>query len=367
MSEDAKKIKETFEEYRRRTSSSRWAIRMEFSLLHSPAYKSLSYGPALKALPWCYEKGRNVETNRKKRGDKRYIVTLVDFSFTYEEAKLRGLDHKKFYRALCELVRYGFLDVVHRGSGNNKGQKDFSLYRLSERWRDYDTDRWVAVEMEKAACYVARDEKTKRWIGRPKGKSQRPISAVHQRPITAVQDVVERPISAVENTEINEISTANNSRILSTTRVCTASDGDALGLKVEEKGLKSNCAASHSDDAAPSIPPPNGEAKTTRLTKADLLEKITAALEHQFTIPKREERPLAKRIAEQLDDIQRGRLDPEKVRAGLLASIPESVVRDLLSIVGVNGVKPKIRIARPKVVYSRRATPEEIASVAAWT
>ena len=156
----SEKAKELFDEYRRRTV--KWAIRMEFALLHSTAYRTLDYAPALKVLNWFHEK-RTIDVNKKKRGAKRYKVLVQDVSFTYTEAALRGLDHKKFARALRELHAHGFIDVIHLGSGK---QRDFSRYALSDRWRTFETDDFKPIDFPKNISFVARDEVTKRWMGR---------------------------------------------------------------------------------------------------------------------------------------------------------------------------------------------------------
>ena len=102
---------------------------MGFDLLHSTAYKQLNYGPALKVLCGFHEKVR-FQVNKSKRGNGRYqIINDGEMSFTYNEARLRGLEHPKFSRALKELVRYGFLDLKKHGSGL---MGDYSVFTLSD-------------------------------------------------------------------------------------------------------------------------------------------------------------------------------------------------------------------------------------------
>ncbi len=186
---------------------------MEFALLHSTAYRTLDYAPALKVINWFHEK-RTIDVDKKKRGSKRYKVKVQDVSFTYAEAALRGLDHKKFARALRELHAHGFIDVIYLGSGK---QRDYSRYALSDRWRNFGAKNFEAIAFPKNISYVARDEATKRWIGRSRPeKGQRPISAAGQRQKCAVEDPAQRPISSVARPLLGEISTANNGRILST-------------------------------------------------------------------------------------------------------------------------------------------------------
>lgn len=211
---------ESWETYVRRTAS--WAIRLEFALLHSEAYRSLEYGPALKVLSWFHEK-RGIDVDKKKRGAKRYRLKEEPISFTYREAATRGLDHKKFARAIRELHALGFIEVIKLGSGVHR---DFSTYSISERWRAYGKDTFQAIEFPKNISFVARDRG--RWSGRPKGKGQRQFSAVGQRPKSAVGSPVQRPKSAVVEGRFPEISTAKKCRVLSTTRCVSEVAGSEI-------------------------------------------------------------------------------------------------------------------------------------------
>jgi hypothetical protein len=96
----SEKAKESFDEYRRRTV--KWAIRMEFALLHSTAYRKLDYAPAVRSSTGSTRSA--IDVDKKKRGAKRYKVKIRTLSFT-AEAALRGLDHKKFNRASASCTR----------------------------------------------------------------------------------------------------------------------------------------------------------------------------------------------------------------------------------------------------------------------
>ncbi len=51
-----------------------------------------------------------------------------------------------------KLVEVGFLEVVHQGGWYQKHEreKDYSVYKFSERWRKYGTPEFVRVEKPKA-------------------------------------------------------------------------------------------------------------------------------------------------------------------------------------------------------------------------
>lgn len=69
-----------------------------------------------------------------KRGRRKFVVVDEDFSFTYDEAMIRGMSKMQFWRGMRELVSVGFVDPIHQGSGLHR---DFSLYRLSARWKRF--------------------------------------------------------------------------------------------------------------------------------------------------------------------------------------------------------------------------------------
>ena len=148
---------EKWKEYLQR--SKKWAIRMPYELLHSRAYRELNYGPALKVLNWFHEKVR-YEVDKRRRGKARYkILNGGEMSFTYSEAQMRGLTHKQFSRGLKELVAFGFLDIVKLGSGL---QGDYSLFALSQRWREYGKDGFLAIEFPKSVNFGFRGKQEQR-------------------------------------------------------------------------------------------------------------------------------------------------------------------------------------------------------------
>lgn len=90
-------------------------------------------------------------TKRKGRSDKRkgnYICTNLDqLTFTYIEAfRDHGIQKARFLRAIEQLVRFGFIDIMHAGGCL---QGDASIYRISDRWSKFGTDDFVSAEREK--------------------------------------------------------------------------------------------------------------------------------------------------------------------------------------------------------------------------
>jgi hypothetical protein len=160
---------------------------VENELLHSEAFRSLRYAPTLKVLFWAYEKREVRKTNR--RGSKKFEVIDNPFPFSYEEGRRRGLTDKQFGRAVRELISSGFWDLEKQGKGL---QGDYSLYRLSERWRKYGEKDFDSRDLPKRVGWGC--------FGSPKvSQKQREKSTVDQGEESAVENPSQREKSAVEN------------------------------------------------------------------------------------------------------------------------------------------------------------------------
>ncbi len=145
-------------------------IVVERGLIESQAFLSLQ-GVSAQLL-FLFLGRRQME---KKRTGKRSIWVCTNngqIEFTYLEAEKKyGISKKRFARAIDELIEKGFLDVAHHGGAY---QGDKSRYSLQDSWKDYGTDKFVAVHRPK--------EKIQRGYRRPKrplngdadGKFQRP-------------------------------------------------------------------------------------------------------------------------------------------------------------------------------------------------
>lgn len=131
----------------------KWKTLIFHELLDSKAFRDLKYAPTIKCLIWFYEKVE-VRVDKRKRGEKRYQpINGGEISFTYQEALLRGLSNDQFSRALKELYQFGFIDVKRHGSGL---QGDYTVFVLSERWRDYMTSRFIKKNFPKSSYYGRR-------------------------------------------------------------------------------------------------------------------------------------------------------------------------------------------------------------------
>ncbi len=111
--------------------------RLPGELLESKAYYALRGEKTLRVLIRFYQK-RRWNTHRKK-------IEYIDepMAFTYAEAQAMGIGASRFHEIISELYRTGFIDIRHIGGGL---ARDYSRYAISERWRDYGTDKFKCRE-----------------------------------------------------------------------------------------------------------------------------------------------------------------------------------------------------------------------------
>ena len=79
-------------------------------------------------------------------GRKERVYDNAGLSFTYSEANHFGISTAQFHRILKVLVEKGFIDVEHRGGGLGR---DYSRYKLSERWRKWGTPEFKNKTLER--------------------------------------------------------------------------------------------------------------------------------------------------------------------------------------------------------------------------
>jgi DNA-binding PadR family transcriptional regulator len=108
-------------------------------LVDSKVFQELP-GTALKVY-LLFLRRRVMKKVGPKGRERWFIENNGKIVFTYTEALNKyGFSKPRFQRALNELVEKGFIDITHHGGGV-KG--DFSTYAISERWRDYGTEKYV--------------------------------------------------------------------------------------------------------------------------------------------------------------------------------------------------------------------------------
>lgn len=125
-------------------------VRLDADIFYSRAYKEImSSGSAITTLMRCYQKRKWDDSKGRK---KKPVYLNEPFIFPY--AEMRGLWEIKttqHWKNLNKLIEVGFLDLDYQGGWYQKNEraKDFSRYKLSERWRKYGTPEFKKVEKEK--------------------------------------------------------------------------------------------------------------------------------------------------------------------------------------------------------------------------
>lgn len=123
-------------------------IFIEPDMFYSDAFKCLS-ASAIRTLLRFLQK-RNWD-KVKVKGKKQNVYRNESFIFPYAEARELGIGSTQFWKNIIKLVEIGFLEVEHQGGWYQKyeQEKDYSRYKLSERWRKYDTPEFIKVEKPK--------------------------------------------------------------------------------------------------------------------------------------------------------------------------------------------------------------------------
>lgn len=123
-------------------------ILIEPEMYYSDAFKSLS-ASALRTLMRCLQK--RVWEKKKVNGKKRIVYTDEGFIFPYFEAKFLCIGTTQFWKNMKILIERGFIDVVHQGGWyqKNEREKDYSVYKLSGRWKQYGTPYFEKAEKQK--------------------------------------------------------------------------------------------------------------------------------------------------------------------------------------------------------------------------
>jgi DNA-binding PadR family transcriptional regulator len=114
---------------------------LERDLLKSEVFRSL--GRTGMIVYFDFRMKCKVQPLKRKRGRQTAwtIINNGELEYTYSEAEKKGISRSRFMRALDELIEKGLIDITHSGAGGVKGDK--STYRISERWREWGSDRFV--------------------------------------------------------------------------------------------------------------------------------------------------------------------------------------------------------------------------------
>ena len=111
-------------------------VPLTWEILNSKAYMGLKYSTA-KALPYFLGKVKVPYSDPQK-----YVI---EFSFSYTEARKYRFAIGTHHRVISELMEKGFIDPVSKG-GLRGGGLSSSLFRLSKRWAAYGTPNFKKVK-----------------------------------------------------------------------------------------------------------------------------------------------------------------------------------------------------------------------------
>ena len=123
-------------------------IWIEPDMFYSEAFMELS-ASAIRTLLRCLQKRK--WDKLKVNGRRKNIYRHEGFIFPYIEAAFLKIGTTQHWKNLKSLVEKGFIDIVHQGGWYQKHERerDYSVYMLSERWRQYGTPDFKKVEKPK--------------------------------------------------------------------------------------------------------------------------------------------------------------------------------------------------------------------------
>ena len=122
------------------TSKNIWIDR---EMILSSAFHKLN-GRAMGVLFLFLYRRQWKQTSKK---GKWYTTNNGEIVFPYKEAKKRfKIPKSSFARAIDSLIKYGFIDIAHLGGGLIG---DCTRYSISNRWRSYNTKRFVQKKRPK--------------------------------------------------------------------------------------------------------------------------------------------------------------------------------------------------------------------------
>ena len=114
---------------------------IERDMHRSRAFQKLSKSATTILFEFLYR--RRLE----QRGSEWVVTNNGEIIFSYREAKkLFGFVPSTMASSISQLVENGFIDIAHQGVATSK---DSSRYAISERWRDYGTDKFIEQTRQK--------------------------------------------------------------------------------------------------------------------------------------------------------------------------------------------------------------------------
>lgn len=313
MSADAKKVQ--WEQTRKKAWSGFTGLTNR--MVDSPAYQTIRSAHAVKVLTYFwqmaeYPKQRRRPGQESPIGNLKKVLNNGRISFTYQVARYRGMRADQFSHALRELFRYGFIDIASHGQGV-KG--DYTKFSLSDRWKDYDTPQWEEIPFPRSyrAGYASAEYQQRRRRERDAKKNsygKAELQTPRRRSYEVTKTANDSGIAELK-TDISTDLIATESRSLSrSTKGYSTSGCNKNGVDPQEVGKD----RARRDDAKSSIPHSTG--KPWRPPKAEIQENVVEIL-RQRPDPRADDRRFVSFLTDQLQGVQRGRFDAERVHRDL--------------------------------------------------
>ena len=133
----------------RLTEGKRDSMYISKKLVNSNAWLALKTSAACHVYMFFLTKCKlDQVAERPMSSHKKWIIANNgEIQFTYKEAldKWR-ITESKFKKAIDELIRVGFIDIIHSGSGLHQ---DPTLYAISNRWEKFGTDGFIVKKRQK--------------------------------------------------------------------------------------------------------------------------------------------------------------------------------------------------------------------------
>lgn len=234
----------------------------------------------------------------------------TSWSFPVREAPYHGLTVKGLSYGLKRLHEVGFIDRLKSGSAL-KG--DFALYRLSNRWRSFGKQAFEALPWPKADTIGRRGEDGKFIRRRGRKNLVVAFSTTTKAPLMANPTTTTPPVVAESaiNTCGKLRSVVAESAMLLSSPSPDVNLGEVKKVKKKVPGKEvSNSGQSRRDDAATSP-------KTWRPPRSEMQENVVEIL-RQRPDDRADDWRFIRFITDQLQAVQRGRLDRGRVWRGMV-------------------------------------------------
>ena len=179
-------------------------IYTERSLINSLAFIKLP-GTAAKVLFWFLARRQFAKLSKFRR--REWVnKNNGEIVFSYAEAENKfNLTRPRYSRALDDLIKFGFIDINHRGGGMFK---DMTTYYISDRWRDYGTSDFKEQSRPKDTRGLGFTKKN--WEERSKKKrrtklktSNENVTRTSNKNVTAYRGITHAPSNKNVTEEID--------------------------------------------------------------------------------------------------------------------------------------------------------------------